>query len=299
MEDDYYQILGIQRTATTAEIKKAYRRRARMYHPDVNNGNPEAEQTFKRISEAYAVLCDPEKRRQYDLRGRAGVDVFFRDGFPDIFEIFQSAFGDMPFGRTAGAQRGQSLGVETTVTLAEVLVGPPTELEYTRVGVCERCGGAGAEPGSQVRRCPMCEGSGQVRQHRRTFLGSLTTVGVCPQCGGQGEVMEQLCTECEGQGVTRQQVHLEVEIPPGVEPGREMIVEGGGNAVPGGHAGDLHVRVRIAAHELFERHGQDLVTQLTISFPQAARGATVEVPTLEGTTELTIPARIWCPSWLQ
>jgi len=288
--EDYYEILGVERTASTAEIKRAYRRLARQYHPDVANRDPQAEALFKKISEAYAVLSDPAKRRQYDLQGSAAVDMFFQNGFPDIFEIFRSAFGDMPFGHPSARQRGQSLRVEATVSLQEVLTGTTREVKYTRVGVCGHCEGTGVEPGTTVRRCPTCGGSGQVRQHRQTFMGSLTTIGTCPECGGRGEVVEQSCEECRGQGVTRQHAHLEVEIPPGIEAGRELVVEGGGNAVPGGRAGDLHVHVRVGPHELFERHGQDLATQLAVSFSQATLGTIVEAPALAGTVELKIPA---------
>ncbi len=289
MADDYYRILGVERTAGTAEIKKAYRHLARKYHPDVNNGDPHAEAKFKQISEAYAVLCDPHKRRQYDLRGSAAVDTFFRDGSPDSLEIFESAFGGMPFGHQRTQRRGQSLRVEVEVTLEEVLTGATKEVEYTRIGICEHCAGTGAEPGSQVRRCPTCGGSGQVRQHRHTFMGTLTTIGTCPECGGQGEVVEEVCQECEGQGVIRQQQQLSVEIPPGIETGRELIVEGAGNSIPGGGSGDLYVRVRVAAHDVFERHGQDLETELTVSFPQVALGDTIEIPTLDSKAQLKIP----------
>ncbi len=289
MRKDYYEILEVDRTASSTEIKKAYRRLARKYHPDVNNGDPQAEQKFKHISEAYAVLSDPQKRRQYDRRGYAAIDEFFHNGFPDIFEIFQSAFGDMPFGRSAGRPRGQSLRVEVTVDLGEVLTGTTSKVEYTHIALCEHCQGTGTEPGAQVRRCPTCGGTGQVRQHRRTILGSLTTIGTCPRCGGRGEIVEQVCSKCDGQGVARQRTELEIEIPPGIEAGRELIVQGAGNAVPGGQAGDLHVRVHVAAHEVFQRRGEDLATQVSISFPQAALGATVQVPTLEGHTEVYIP----------
>lgn len=293
MADDYYQILGVARTASSVEIKKAYRRLARKYHPDVNNGDPQAEARFKQISEAYAVLSDPHKRRQYDLRGSAAVDIFFRNGFPDIFEIFESAFGNMPFGpfgRQRGARRGQSLRVETTVSLKEVLAGTIKEVKYTRIATCEHCQGTGAEPGAMVRRCPTCGGTGQIRQYRHTFMGSLTTIGTCPECGGQGEVVEEVCRECDGQGVTRRQAQLSVEIPPGIETGRELVVGGAGNAVPAGRAGDLHVRVRVQPHDLFKRRGQDLVTELTVSFPQAALGDAIEIPTLDDRAELRIPA---------
>ena len=289
MRKDYYEILGVDRTASSTEIKKAYRRLARKYHPDVNDGDPQAEQNFKHISEAYAVLSDPQKRQQYGRRGHAAIDEFFRDGFPDIFEIFQSAFGDMPFGQPAGRPRGQSLRAEVTVNLGEVLTGTTSKVEYTHIALCEHCQGTGAEPGAQVRRCPTCGGAGQVRQHRRTFLGSLTTIGTCPDCGGRGEIVEQICSRCHGQGATRQRTELEIEIPPGIEAGRELIVQGAGNAIPGGQAGDLHIRVHIAAHEVFQRRGQDLTTEMRVSFPQAALGADVEVPTLQGYTPLRIP----------
>ncbi len=287
MPIDYYEVLGVEPGASNTEIKRAYRRLARKYHPDVNNGDPSAEQKFKQISEAYAVLSDSKKRRQYDRSGFSGD--WFPGGMPDIFEIFEQAFGGSPFARTSRRTRGRNIQAEVTISLEEVLTGTSYTLEYQRIGQCQHCNGSGREPGTGTRRCPTCNGVGQVRRQQRTFMGVMTTVTVCPDCGGQGEIAEQACRVCAGQGVAEVNEEMEISIPAGIADRQELVLRGAGDAAPGGHTGDLYVLVHIEPHELFERKGRDLHTDLTISFTQATLGETIAIPTLDGEGELEIP----------
>ncbi len=288
MPTDYYEILRVGRTASTGEVKRAYRRLARQYHPDVNNGDPAAESKFKAISGAYAVLSDSRKRREYDLRGHRGIDSFF-DGGLDIFEVFRQAFGDTPFGQDSPQRQGRSIQAEVSIGLAEVLSGTTRTIQYSRLSTCKHCEGSGVEPGSSVRRCSTCSGAGQVRQTRQSFLGVMTTIGVCPDCRGQGKVVDQVCRQCRGQGAVEADEELEVTIPAGIAHGQEIVIRGAGNVLPGSHSGDLYVVVHVAPHELFERQGSDLHTHLSISFPEAALGTPIALPTLEGEAELEIP----------
>lgn len=288
MAVDYYEILGVDRDASTREIKKAYRKLARQYHPDVNNGHPEAEKKFKAISEAYAVLSDRQKRHSYDRYGARGGEWSF-DGGLDIFEIFEQAFGGNPFARTSRRRRGRSIQAEVSITLEEVLNGTTRTIAYSHLGTCEHCGGSGVEPGSSKQRCPTCGGTGQVRQRRQSLLGVMTTVTTCPDCGGQGEVVEEYCRQCGGQRAVEREEKQEVEIPAGIADSQELVIRGAGDVVPGGQAGDLYIAVSVQPHELFERDGNDLYTHLTVSFSQAALGDTVVIPTLEGEAELEIP----------
>ena len=303
---DYYEVLGVSRDATKDEIKRAYRKLALKYHPDRNPGK-DAEERFKEISEAYAVLSDDEKRRQYDMFGHAGIDqrysyedIFrgadfgdiFRDlgfgfGFDDIFEHF--------FGRRYGRQReyrrrGADLRYDVTITLRDAYEGKTVELEIPRTEKCDNCNGTGAKPGTSPKTCPQCHGTGQVQRTQRTAFGVFTQITVCPRCNGSGTIIEAPCPVCKGKGVVQRTRVMEVKIPKGVEEGSHLRLTGAGEAGEnGGEPGDLYVVVHIEEDERFKRRGADLYTKKRISFPQAALGTTVKVETLDGTARLKLP----------
>ena len=296
---DYYEILGVPRDASEQEIKKAYRRLARQYHPDVNK-SPEAEARFKEINEAYQVLSDPEKRAAYDRFGRAGLsgmggfgDFGFGDfGFGGIDDLFEGLFGG--FGRRTSARRGPVKGENIQVTLTldfeEAVFGCEKVIEVTRLETCPHCQGTGAEPGTQPIRCPQCNGTGEVRRVQQSLLGSFVSVNTCPRCGGTGEVVVTPCTVCRGAKrvpVTRK---LAVEIPPGVTDGTQIRLAGEGQpGLRGGPPGNLYVVLSVREHPYFKRRGDDIYLQLNINVAQAALGDKVRVPTLDGEVELTIP----------
>ena len=286
---DYYEILGVGRDADTDEIKRAYRRLARQHHPDVNGGDPEAEETFKRISEAYAVLSDDDKRRRYDLGG--GGD-FFPGGAPDLWQIFESAFNGNPFGGSsyAAPRRGRSLETTLTLDLNDILTGCEREVVYTRPALCAHCEGQGIEPGTALRRCERCGGQGQVRQTVNTFLGTMSTVTTCPQCGGAGQIPEKICGVCHGQGVEQRRETVTAQVPPGVGHGDQLVMRGAGEQVPGGAPGDLLLRLVVKKHPIFTRHARDLEMTREVSYLQATLGDTLTVPTLTGEAEVSLPA---------
>ncbi len=288
MATDYYEILGVARDANTEEIKRAYRRLAREYHPDVNRGDPQAEETFKRISEAYAVLSDEQKRRRYDLGG--GGD-FFASGAPDLWQIFESAFGGSPFGGTSWSapRQGRSLEATLVLDLHDVLTGTEREVVYTRPALCEHCRGEGIEPGSALRSCGTCGGQGQVRRNVSTFFGTMSSVTTCSDCGGAGRIPEQLCRECHGQGTAQRRETVTVQVPPGVGHGDQLVIPRAGEEVPGGVPGDLRLRLTVKKHPLFTRKGRDLEMTHEISYLQAALGDTLTIPTLTGETEVALP----------
>lgn len=300
---DYYEVLGVNRTASADEIKAAYRREAIKHHPDKNQGDKNAEEKFKEINEAYSVLSDAEKRRVYDQFGHAGVEGAgagpaggFRPGqnpfegmggLGDIFgDIFEEAFGMGGGRRRGGGQSGRDLRVDREVTLKEVITGVDVSLDIPTMAACDVCGGSGAKPGTGHRKCPDCGGRGQVRVSQ----GFFTMAQTCPRCRGYGEIIEHPCTNCNGSGRLRRNKTVKVRIPPGVENGTTLRVTGAGEAGErGGPAGDLYVVVRVAQDKRFERDGANLVTEARISFPMAALGGEIEVPSLEGTVKLKIP----------
>lgn len=290
---DYYKILGVSRTATQEEIKKAYRRLARLYHPDVNK-SPEAEAKFKEINEAYEVLSDPEKRAIYDRYGHAGLSMDFVDysgfgGIESIIEEFFEGFG-FPRIKRQPPRRGQDLHYELSITLEEAAFGAEKEFEIQRYEVCPHCRGSGAEPGTTPIRCPQCNGSGEVRHVRETFLGSFVTVTTCPKCKGSGEVVVTPCTECRGQRKKKVSRTISVQIPPGVDTGTRIRLSGEGDAgEAGGPPGDLYLIISIEPHVYFRRDGSNLYYELPLNIAQATLGAEVEIPTLEGKEKLTIP----------
>ena len=301
--EDLYKILEVPRDASAPDIKKAYRRLVRKYHPDANPGNREAEEHFKKISQAYEVLSDSSKRAQYDQFGTVGdagnggnpFEGF--SGMGDIFgDIFDSVFSGGMGGRRRAdpnaPRRGSDLEMEVQVTLLEAATGITREFQIPRWEPCETCGGSGARAGTSPEVCGQCGGRGQVETQQRTPFGQFVSVNPCPKCGGAGRVVKEKCPDCAGQGRTRKRRTVEVKIPAGVDTGTRLRISGEGEpGTNGGSPGDLFLAVSVANHPDFERDGGDLHTRLTITFPQAALGCTVSVPTLDGESEsLTIPA---------
>jgi len=287
---DYYALLGVTREAGDAEIKKAFRQLAMKHHPDRNPGDQAAEERFKAINEAYAVLSDPDKRAQYDRYGRVdlpagGVDL---GGFGDLFEdLFEGFFGGgRGGGRRSRGRRGDDLRYDLELTLEEAAEGLETKLQIPRLETCEACRGSGVEPGSRRVDCPTCKGRGQLRYQQ----GFLTVARTCPQCGGDGQVNRNPCKECKGEGRVVRERTLKVRIPPGVDEGQQVRLTGEGEGGQGGPPGDLYVVLHLRPHAFFTRHGHDLHCRLPLTFAQAALGAEVDVPVLGGVAKLKVPA---------
>jgi molecular chaperone DnaJ len=304
---DYYQLLGVSRGAETDEIKKAYRQLALQYHPDRNQGSKEAEERFKEVTQAYEVLRDPEKRALYDrygeqgVKGRAGAGNF---DFGDAVEIFMRDFGGFSgledlFG-TRGARgqrsthrRGQTVRIRLTLTLAEVAKGASKTVRVALLDQCARCGGNGAEPGTSPTTCRACQGSGEERMVQRSVFGQFVSVQPCRTCQGEGRIIDKPCSECSGEGRTRSEKEIDIEVPAGVTSENFLTLRGRGSAGPrGGPRGDLVVLLEIQEDPRFEREGSDLLHELPVTFAQAALGAEVEVPTIEGAARVTVPAGI-------
>ncbi|MBM4439100.1 MAG: molecular chaperone DnaJ [Candidatus Rokubacteria bacterium] len=291
MATDYYDVLGVARDAGDNDLKRAYRQLAMQYHPDKNPGDKAAEDKFKQISEAYAVLSDPDKRAQYDRFGTVGgMSGGFEGGFGTIFEdIFENFFagGGGGRGRRTRAARGEDLQYELKVTLEEAANGLETKVQIPRLESCAECDGTGAEPGSARTTCDTCRGQGQVRFNQ----GFLTVARTCPKCRGEGEILKSPCKSCRGEGRQRAERLLSIKIPAGIEDGMQLRLTGeGSGGVHGGPAGDLYVLVRIREHDIFVRNGADLVCDLPVSFPNLALGTELEVPVLEGHEKLKVPA---------
>ena len=288
---NYYSVLGVSREADDADLKRAYRRLARMYHPDKNPGDRAAEERFKEVNEAYTILSDPEKRARYDRfgtvsgpAGPGGADMGFGTIFEDLFEGFFG--GGERGGRRTRARRGEHLQYDLEVSLEEAAAGLETKLQIPRHETCDSCRGTGAEAGSKPETCPSCRGQGQVRFSQ----GFLTVARPCPQCGGEGRINRSPCHDCGGQGRLRRERLLKVSIPAGVEDGNQLRLSGEGEAGPfGGPAGDLYVILHVRPHEIFVRRDADLYCELPLTFPQAALGAEVEVPVLGGKATLSVP----------
>ncbi len=303
-KEDYYELLGVSREATEEEIKKAYRKKAIQYHPDKNPGNKQAEEMFKKVSEAYEVLKDADKRAAYDRFGHAafsqGAGVRGgggpAGGFHDPFDIFREVFGGgggsifeefFGGGGGDGARDGADLRYDLEITLEEAARGVEKEISFRKLALCDHCEGTGAEPGSKRITCATCRGAGQVTTSR----GFFTVRQVCPTCHGTGTRLEKPCRECRGDGRVNKTAKLNVRIPPGVDTGSKLRSVGNGEAgAYGGHPGDLYLVIHVKEHEIFERQGDDLLCEIPIKFTLAALGGTIEVPTLSGKASLKIPS---------
>ncbi len=298
-KQDYYEVLGVGRSASDEEIKRAFRRLARQYHPDVNK-DPDAETRFKEINEAYEILRDPQKRAAYDRFGHAGVSPNgggggYSDfaGFGGLGDIFEEFFG---FGTRAGAARqgparGADLRAQLVLTFEEAVFGTEKEIEITRLEQCPECNGTGAEPGTQPRRCPECNGRGEIRRVQQTLFGSFVNVTACPRCGGRGEVVGTPCSRCHGEQRIPVVKRLMVTVPAGVDDGTQVRLAGEGESgVRGGPKGNLYVSLRVQPHRYFRRQENNILLDLNISIVQAALGDKIKVATLDGEESLAIPA---------
>jgi molecular chaperone DnaJ len=302
MPTDYYEVLGVDRGATEAELKKAFRRLARELHPDVNRHDPEAEEKFKEAAEAYEVLSDPRRRRTYDAFGheglRSGGWAPRSAGFGSFDDVLQSLFGraDPMFGDlfgfgSQGPAAGGDVAAEVELTLAEVVSGAAREVRFEAVSPCERCRGNGAEPGTPINTCETCGGAGRVQQVARTAFGQLVQTSACPTCNGAGKVPVSPCEQCDGSGRELRERSWEVEIPAGIESGQRIRIAGAGHAGDAGaRQGDLYVEVRVREDERFDRQGTELVSRVPIPVTTAILGGEVSVPTLNGDEPVKVPA---------
>jgi molecular chaperone DnaJ len=308
-KEDYYELLGVAKGASEEELKKAYRKKAVQFHPDKNPGNKEAEESFKKVSEAYEVLKDPQKRAAYDRYGHAAFQQGggasprgaggMGGGFHDPFDIFREVFGGAGGGGGGGifeeffggggrdgGRDGSDLRYDLEITLEEAARGVEKEISFRKAVTCERCDGSGAEPGSQRVTCPTCRGAGQIRRSG----GIITFTQTCPTCNGAGSKVEKACSACRGEGRVAKSTKLNVRIPPGVETGSRLRSVGNGEAgASGGQAGDLYIVLSVKEHEIFERQGDDLFCEIPIKFTLATLGGSIEVPTLSGKATLKIP----------
>ncbi len=291
---DYYEVLGVPRNASPEDLKKAFRQQALKFHPD-RNKDPEASEQFKEVNAAYQILSDPERRRAYDRFGHAGVsngaagrgfdDFQNFGGFGDIFDAF--------FGGSSrrGPSRGNDLEYEVTVSFTESAFGIEKEFDVDRQESCSRCEGSRAEPGTQPATCATCGGSGEVRRVQRMVFGQFQQVAQCSTCAGTGQTIETPCTNCRGRGTERRTRKIAVEIPAGIDDGSRIVMRGQGEkGAMNGPAGDLYVYVRVEPHELFERHGNDVLAEVSVNIAQAALGTVLTVPTIDGEQELKVPA---------
>jgi molecular chaperone DnaJ len=303
MPRDYYEVLGVSRDAQDAEIKKAFRKLARELHPDVNRHDPQAEEKFKEAAEAYEVLSDSERRATYDRYGheglRSGGYAPNFEGFGSVADIFDAffgggggAFGDIfgGGGRPGGPATGGDIATAAEITLQQAATGVEVEVAFEAIERCEHCHGNGAEPGTPIETCPKCQGTGQLRAVTRTPFGQVVRAAVCDMCDGDGRIPKEPCHVCRGRGRKAQRVKLSVDVPAGIEDGQRIRISGRGHAGEhGGSAGDLYVQIRVKEDPRFVRHGDDLVTVIDVAAPLAALGTTVQVPTIDGTTEVEIP----------
>jgi molecular chaperone DnaJ len=300
---DFYQTLGVGRTASDEEIKKSYRKLAMTYHPDRNNGSKEAEEKFKAITEAYDVLRDPDKRALYDRYGEAGLrggaGGFHHVDLSEALSIFMrdlgglGGFGDLFGGaaRGSGPRTGSDIKIEMPMTLADVATGVERTVTVRLLEPCDRCEGRGAEPGTSPTTCTTCNGTGEVRRAQRSFFGQVVSVAPCPTCAGEGTVVSSPCKKCRGEGRTRGEKQIVIRVPAGVATGQYMTMRGVGNVGPrGGPRGDILVVFEVEEDPRFERDGEDLYCEVLVTYPQLVLGADVEVPMVTGTVSLHVPA---------
>jgi molecular chaperone DnaJ len=289
---DYYETLGVEKSATDADIKKAYRKLAQRWHPDVNQ-DPDAAVKFKEINEAYQVLSDPERRQRYDLFGTVGSEGApggFPGGFADIFDAFFGAAA-AGAGRRGRPAAGSDLRYDLRITFEEAVLGTQKEIEFPVLARCETCSGSGAKPGTQPITCPQCNGRGEVRGVRQTMLGQMINVTTCPRCKGDGKIVETPCETCKGDGRVERRRTLQVTIPPGIDEGHQIRLSNEGEAGPrGGVAGSLYVAVHVAPHPTLKRDGTELIYEATVGLAQAALGTTIVVPTVGGEEVVEIKA---------
>ncbi|MBE7008320.1 MAG: molecular chaperone DnaJ [Ruminococcaceae bacterium] len=303
---DYYEVLGVSKGASEEEIKKAYKKLARKYHPDMNPGDKTAEEKFKEINEANEVLSDPAKKARYDQFGFAGVDPSYGAGsgggygggmdfdFGDLGDLFGSFFGGGFGGATRSnpnaPQRGESLRTSVTITFEEACFGCEKEVIIERVEQCDDCRGSGCEPGTTAEVCSDCQGRGVIQQRHQTPLGFMSSSSPCPRCGGKGKIIHKPCKTCSGRGMVRKRKTLKVSIPAGIDNGQTISLRGQGNAGKnGGPSGDLLIVIAVRPHDVFRREGTSILCEAPITFAQAALGAELEIPTIDGKVKYSIP----------
>jgi molecular chaperone DnaJ len=295
-QDDYYDILGVDRDASEKEIKRAYRKQAMKYHPDRNPDDPEAEERFRQAAQAYEVLSDAETRQRYDRYGHAGLGQGGMGGFQDVSDIF-SAFSDIFGGATRRARRtrgrpGSDLRITLPITLEEIAEGTEKNIKvrkFVQCGVCDGTGAEGGLEGENYIMCPKCDGTGEIRQVSRSVFGQFVNVQACPRCNGEGRIIENPCSNCGGQGRLEGEEKITINVPPGVMEGNYLTISDAGNAgMRGGPTGDLRIEIRELPHDHFVRDGLDIYYDLYLSFPDATLGTNVEVPTLKGRAKLQV-----------
>lgn len=300
---DYYEVLGVDKSASDADIKKAYRKLAKQYHPDINPGNKEAEAKFKEANEAYEVLGDSQKRAQYDQFGHAGMngggfggfgggfEGFDMGGFGDIFETFFGGSGFSSSKKTRkGPQKGADLKYAMEINFEEAAFGVEKEITINRMEVCAKCEGSGSKPGSSPSTCQHCNGTGQIQYKQRTPFGQFVNIKTCDVCHGEGKIITNPCEGCSGKGRIRKPVKIKINVPSGIDDGQTISLRSEGEpGVKGGPSGDLYISIRVKQHPIFQRQGNDVICDIPITFVQAALGAELEVPTLDGKVKYTVP----------
>ncbi|MCX7746841.1 MAG: molecular chaperone DnaJ [Clostridia bacterium] len=300
---DYYEVLGIDKNAADSDIKKAYRKLAKQYHPDLNPDDKVAEAKFKEVNEAYEVLSDPQKRSRYDQFGHAGTDPNgfggFGGGFSDfdfggIGDIFETFFGGGGFGRSSkskkGPQKGADLKYAMEIAFEEAVFGVEKDVTILRMENCATCSGTGAKPGTSASTCSHCSGTGQVQYKQNTPFGQFVNIKACDVCRGEGKIITDPCQSCSGKGRIRKSISIKVNIPAGIDDGQTISLRGEGEpGARGGPSGDLYISIRVKPHTIFQRQGNDIVCEIPITFVQAALGAELEVPTLDGKVRYNVP----------